>query len=81
MSQAYCKQGVVIRKHLLESGTQKARHREWRECYLEVGKSGELCMYQLAEADKRQSVSDGALGAGDTVSNRYKIDVTKKKNI
>ncbi|CAO3679790.1 unnamed protein product [Rhizopus stolonifer] len=81
MSQAYYKQGVVIRKHLLESGTQKARHREWRECYLEVGRSGELCMYQLVEADKRQSVSDGALGGGDTVSNRYKIDVTKKKKI
>ncbi|OAD06206.1 hypothetical protein MUCCIDRAFT_133339, partial [Mucor lusitanicus CBS 277.49] len=32
---------VVMRKHLLENANQKARHREWRECYLEV-QDGEL---------------------------------------
>lgn len=43
----YYKEGVVMRKHLLENGTHKARHREWRECYLEVGQDGELRMYAL----------------------------------
>lgn len=43
----YFKEGVVMRKHLLETATQKAKHREWRECYLEVGEEGELKMYAL----------------------------------
>lgn len=42
----YLKEGVVMRKHLLESANQKARHREWRECLLVVGQ-GELKMYGL----------------------------------
>ncbi|KAI9269402.1 hypothetical protein BY458DRAFT_490196 [Sporodiniella umbellata] len=37
--------GEVVRKHLLESGKQKARHREWRACYLKLKADGELCMY------------------------------------
>ncbi|EPB88170.1 hypothetical protein HMPREF1544_05002 [Mucor circinelloides 1006PhL] len=37
----YYKEGVVMRKHLLENANHKARHREWRECYLEV-QDGEL---------------------------------------
>lgn len=49
----YYKEGVVMRKHLLENATQKARHREWRECLLEVNGEGELRMYALA--DKRHS--------------------------
>ncbi|CEG72491.1 hypothetical protein RMATCC62417_08043 [Rhizopus microsporus] len=40
----YYKEGVVMRKHLLESANQKARHREWRECLLIVG-HGRLKMY------------------------------------
>jgi hypothetical protein len=43
----YYKEGVVMRKHLLENANQKARHREWRECLLEVGAEGELRMYAL----------------------------------
>lgn len=42
----YYKEGVVMRKHLLENANHKARHREWRECYLEVHE-GELRMYAL----------------------------------
>lgn len=42
----YLKEGVVMRKHLLESANQKAKHREWRECLLVVGQ-GELKMYGL----------------------------------
>lgn len=42
----YYKEGVVMRKHLLENANHKARHREWRECYLEV-QDGELRMYAL----------------------------------
>ena len=41
-----------MRKHLLESANQKAKHREWRECLLVVGQ-GELKMYGL------QSDNDG----------------------
>lgn len=42
----YYKEGVVMRKHLLENANHKARHREWRECYLEV-QDGELRMFAL----------------------------------
>ncbi|KAI8142534.1 hypothetical protein BJV82DRAFT_615215 [Fennellomyces sp. T-0311] len=42
----YIKEGVVMRKHLLENATQKARHREWKECFLVVTE-GELKMYAL----------------------------------
>jgi hypothetical protein len=56
----YFKEGVVMRKHLLESATQKAKHREWKECFLEVGNGGELRMYALqgssAGEEHRRSV-------------------------
>jgi hypothetical protein len=54
----YFKEGVVMRKHLLENASQKARHREWRECFLEVSQEngGELRMYTLQQP---------ALGASD----------------
>ncbi|KAI9365144.1 hypothetical protein BD770DRAFT_357106 [Pilaira anomala] len=45
----YFKEGVVMRKHLLENSTHKAKHREWRECFLEVGQDGELRMYALQQ--------------------------------
>lgn len=40
----YYKEGVVIRKHLLETSGQKSKHREWKECFVVVGQ-GELKMY------------------------------------
>ncbi|KAI7877230.1 hypothetical protein K492DRAFT_219281 [Lichtheimia hyalospora FSU 10163] len=40
----YYKEGVVIRKHLLETSGQKSKHREWKECFVVVG-HGELKMY------------------------------------
>lgn len=38
-----------MRKHLLENASHKARHREWKECFLEVGQDGELRMYTLQQ--------------------------------
>ncbi|KAI8877175.1 hypothetical protein K501DRAFT_337592 [Backusella circina FSU 941] len=56
----YFKEGVVMRKHLLESASQKAKHREWKECFLEVGNGGELRIYALqgssAGEEHRRSV-------------------------
>lgn len=40
----YYKEGVVVRKHLLETSGQKSKHREWKECFVVVGQ-GELKMY------------------------------------
>lgn len=54
----YLKEGVVMRKHLLETGNQKAKHREWRECLLVVGQ-GELKMYGL-QSDSNDSSSNSA---------------------
>ncbi|GAN03834.1 sec7 domain-containing protein [Mucor ambiguus] len=52
----YLKEGVVMRKHLLESANQKAKHREWRECLLVVGQ-GELKMYGLQSENANDSNS------------------------
>ncbi|KAL1924861.1 uncharacterized protein VTP21DRAFT_4515 [Calcarisporiella thermophila] len=40
----YAKEGILTRKHLYERRDLKARHRDWRECYVVV-ESGALCMY------------------------------------
>lgn len=52
----YLKEGVVMRKHLLESKNQKAKHREWRECLLIVGQ-GELKMYGLQSESTSENTS------------------------
>ncbi|RUS19054.1 Pleckstrin homology domain-containing protein [Jimgerdemannia flammicorona] len=45
-SAPFFKEGLVVRKHLLERADQKAKHRDWRECFLVVDR-GELKMYRL----------------------------------
>ncbi|KAI9313290.1 hypothetical protein BX666DRAFT_1981596 [Dichotomocladium elegans] len=50
----YYKEGVIARKHLLERAGQKARHRDWKECFM-VADRGEVRMYKL-ENDHRKSI-------------------------
>ncbi|KAI8359903.1 Pleckstrin homology domain-containing protein [Choanephora cucurbitarum] len=45
-SAPYYKEGLVIRKHLLEKTNQKAKHRDWRECFMVIERS-QLRMYKL----------------------------------
>lgn len=40
----FYKEGLVIRKHLLESADQKAKTRDWKECIIVVNR-GELQVY------------------------------------
>ncbi|KAI9316006.1 hypothetical protein BX666DRAFT_2028239 [Dichotomocladium elegans] len=42
----YYKEGLVVRKHLLERTGSKSRNREWKECFLVVDR-GEIRMYTL----------------------------------
>ncbi|OZJ02255.1 hypothetical protein BZG36_05033 [Bifiguratus adelaidae] len=53
------KEGFVVRKHLLEGAGVKAKHREWKECYLVVDQ-GSLKMFALdtgmREAGNRRSI-------------------------
>ena len=42
----YYKEGLLVRKHLLERAGQKAKHRDWKECFLVVDR-GEIRMYKL----------------------------------
>ncbi|OAD79405.1 hypothetical protein PHYBLDRAFT_107057 [Phycomyces blakesleeanus NRRL 1555(-)] len=54
----YLKEGVLIRKHLLESATHKAKHREWREIFVTIGQ-GEIKMYALhnsGEVERRLTI-------------------------
>lgn len=39
------KQGLVMRKHVMESTDKRARHRQWQLCYLVI-KDNELIMYR-----------------------------------
>jgi hypothetical protein len=45
----YTKSSFVIRKHLLESADNKARHRNWYEIYLS-SENGQLCAYSVTGA-------------------------------
>ncbi|KAG2212665.1 hypothetical protein INT47_000642 [Mucor saturninus] len=57
----YYKEGMVARKHLLESKTQKAKHRDWKECFMVIERS-QLRMYKLDTTATSESVS---LGGGN----------------
>ncbi|GAA5804889.1 hypothetical protein HPULCUR_010398 [Helicostylum pulchrum] len=61
----YLKEGVVMRKHLLESANQKAKHREWKECLLVVGQ-GELKMYGLQSDGNESSRKSNMIRASNT---------------
>ncbi|KAI9027481.1 hypothetical protein CLU79DRAFT_739389 [Phycomyces nitens] len=53
----YYKDGLLVRKHLLEKANQKARHREWRDCFMVIER-GEIRMYKSDNAgqDPRKSI-------------------------
>lgn len=42
----YYKEGMVSRKHLLEQSNQKAKHRDWKDCFMVIERS-QLRMYKL----------------------------------
>ncbi|KAI7889408.1 uncharacterized protein EV154DRAFT_553049 [Mucor mucedo] len=42
----YYKEGMVVRKHMLERTGQKAKHRDWRDCFMVIERS-QLRMYKL----------------------------------
>ncbi|KAI9333742.1 hypothetical protein BD770DRAFT_416183 [Pilaira anomala] len=56
----YYKEGMVSRKHLLESSTQKAKHRDWKDCFMIIERS-QLRMYKLECSSNSNSsfVGDG----------------------
>lgn len=72
----YVKEGIVMRKHLLESKNQKARHREWRECLLVV-RQGEFKMYGLPydmEAPKLLKGGNSLVNLADSISKVHTKD-------
>jgi hypothetical protein len=63
----FVKEGVVVRKHLLENATQKAKHRDWRECYLVVA-DGEMKMYAVGSAagyQQQQGMNSNKVSSSD----------------
>lgn len=42
----FYKEGMVVRKHLLEKTNQKAKHRDWKDCFMVIERS-QLRMYKL----------------------------------
>ncbi|KAG0821521.1 hypothetical protein G6F63_011985 [Rhizopus arrhizus] len=53
-SAPYYKEGMVVRKHLLEKTNQKAKHRDWKECFMVVDRS-QLRMYKLESSSQVES--------------------------
>ncbi|CEG68033.1 hypothetical protein RMATCC62417_04366 [Rhizopus microsporus] len=50
----YYKEGIVIRKHLLEKANQKAKYRDWKECFMVIDRS-EIRMYKLESSSQIQN--------------------------
>ncbi|KAI9020850.1 hypothetical protein CLU79DRAFT_754052 [Phycomyces nitens] len=74
----YLKEGVVIRKHLLENAQQRAKHREWKECFLVVGQ-GELKMYALqgtGEPDRKSMFRPSSIHFGMSEANSSQLSLS-----
>lgn len=54
------KQGLVMRKHVMESTDKRARHRQWQLCYLVI-KDNELIMYRPLHQSDTTHDHDGKL--------------------
>jgi hypothetical protein len=61
----YYKEGMVVRKHLLEKANQKAKHRDWKDCFMVIERS-QLRMYKLDAHNKRRMLKE--VGGGDWMS-------------
>ncbi|RCH77639.1 hypothetical protein CU098_000454, partial [Rhizopus stolonifer] len=66
----YYKEGLVSRKHLLERTNQKARHRDWKECFMVIDHH-QLRTYKLLRA---KHLSHQAIGKGDWMSQAQRMD-------
>ncbi|CAO3702226.1 unnamed protein product [Rhizopus stolonifer] len=66
----YYKEGLVSRKHLLERANQKARYRDWKECFMVID-NHQLRTYRLLQA---KHLSHQAIGKGDWMSQAQKMD-------
>jgi hypothetical protein len=80
----YYKEGMVTRKHLLEKANHKAKHRDWKDCFMVIDRS-QLRMYKLdANSHKysiirstimanRTSISDNASQVSDSSSEAHAV--------
>lgn len=68
----YYKEGMVVRKHLLEKTSQKAKHRDWKDCFMVIERS-QLRMYKLdnsssSEHRKRNIIRNTILAKNSSLS-------------
>ena len=63
----YYKEGIVSRKHLLDSKDQRAKHRDWKQCFMVIDRN-QLNMYKL---ESSQKIKKNAVGAGDWISQAH----------
>ncbi|KAI9244054.1 hypothetical protein EDC94DRAFT_629959 [Helicostylum pulchrum] len=73
----YYKEGMVTRKHLLESGSQKAKNRDWKDCFMIIERS-QLRMYKL-DYTCNNSDSD-SIGGGNWMSHAQRIGAVDLKH-
>ncbi|KAI8881084.1 hypothetical protein K501DRAFT_296041 [Backusella circina FSU 941] len=56
----YYKEGMVVRKHLLERTNHKAKHRDWKDCFMVIDRS-QLRMYKLNGYNKRHRIRNSLI--------------------
>lgn len=66
----YYKEGMIVRKHLLERAGQKARHRDWRECFLVVDRA-EIRTYRI------DSSAAAAMQGGESIHDQQQLQPRK----
>ncbi|KAI8070219.1 hypothetical protein BDF21DRAFT_344512 [Thamnidium elegans] len=72
----YYKEGMVTRKHLLESGSQKAKNRDWKDCFMIIERS-QLRMYKL---DYTCNSDSDSIGGGNWMSHAQLIGAIDLKH-
>lgn len=70
----YYKEGMIACKHLLASKNQRAKHRDWKECFMVIERS-QLRMYKLAA-----TTSTNHNGNGDWISNAQLVGAIDLKH-
>ncbi|KAG2212299.1 hypothetical protein INT47_001658 [Mucor saturninus] len=63
----YYKEGMVVRKHLLEKANQKAKHRDWKECFMVIERS-QLRMYKLDSTSYPKRSRSTPINVSDSAS-------------
>lgn len=76
----YYKEGMIVRKHLLERAGQKARHRDWRECFLVVDRA-EIRTYRIDSSAAAAAGTTAMHGGGSVTQDQQQQQQLPRKSM